>query len=54
MEFLKNNWAKILLIASAVAGAVLMIIPMCLVGNIKIWAVMQIIGPLFFFLGMAA
>ena len=51
MDFLKKNWAKLTLAVISFAGAILMLVPICMAGTFKIWGGFQLIGPMLFFIG---
>ena len=54
MEFLKRNWAKLLLAAISLTGAVLMLIPIFQSTEFKFFGLSQLLGPAIFFLGLTA
>lgn len=53
MDFLKKNWAKILIIIIALTSAVLMLIPVFMASKIEFFAACQTIGIISFFVGVA-
>jgi len=54
MEFLKNNWSKLVIAAIALVGAILMIMPLTTAPEINFIGACQILGPLVFFIGLFA
>lgn len=54
MDFLKKNWAKIITIALALTGAVLVLIPIFMVSKLEFYQVCQSLGIILFFVGIAA
>jgi hypothetical protein len=54
MEFLKKNWAKILVAVIALTGAVLMLVPTFIADNITFIGASQTIGIIIFFAGVVA
>ena len=54
MDFLKKNWAKIVLAALSLGGAILMMIPLFTAPEFKFFGACQILGIVLFFVGMVA
>lgn len=54
MEFLKNNWSKIVLAAVSFAGAIMMIVPLFMAPEINFISASQVLGFLLFFVGAVA
>jgi len=52
MEFIKNNWAKLSLVALSVAGAILTLVPLIMSPVFNFIAMSQILGITLFFLGL--
>ena len=53
MDFLKNNWAKLCIVAIALTAVVLLIIPIFLASQIELFATFQTLGLITFFVGIA-
>jgi len=53
MEFLKKNWARLLIAAVALTGAVLMLVPVFMASKIEFFGACQTIGIILFFVGLA-